>query len=204
MKIIGITGTTGSGKTTALQVLDQMGACIIDCDAVYHDLLQTCEPMLQEILEEFPDCAPAGQFDRKALGRIVFADPAKLQKLNDITNGYVFAAVHFQLDQAAAKGHPAAAIDAIGLMESGLSLLCHTTVAVTAPPEVRLQRLMAREGISAEYAQMRIDAQRSDEDFASLCRHNLVNDGTKEEFQRQCQALFTQLIQERSFHCERE
>ena len=83
MKIIGLTGTTGSGKTTALQVLEQMGACIIDCDAVYHDLLQTCEPMLQEILEEFPDCAPAGQFDRKALGRIVFADPAKLQKLNE-------------------------------------------------------------------------------------------------------------------------
>ena len=204
MKIIGITGGTGCGKTTALRVLEDMGACIIDCDAVYHNLLETCKPMLQEILETFPDCAVDGQFDRKALGRIVFADPLKLQKLNEITHGYIFANVHFQLDQAAAKGHPAAAIDAIALMESGLSLLCHTTVAITAPNEVRLTRLMARDQITAEYAQSRINAQRSNEDYASMCRHVLENNGTEEEFQRQCQALFTQLIQERSFHCERE
>lgn len=204
MKIIGITGGTGCGKTTALKVLEQMGACIIDCDAVYHELLQTCEPMLQEILEAFPDCAADGQFDRKALGRIVFADPAKLQKLNDITHGYIFANVHFRLDQAAAKGCVAAAIDAIGLMESGLSLLCHTSVAITAPEEKRLARLMARDNISEEYARSRIAAQRSNEDFASLCRHVLENNGTEEEFKRHCEALFTQLIQERSFHCERE
>ena len=204
MKVIGITGGTGCGKTTALQVLKAMGARIIDCDAVYHTLLETCEPMRQEIRETFPGCMVNGRFDRKALGSIVFADPDKLQKLNDITHGYVFAAVNFQLDQASADGCPAAAVDAIGLMESGLSLLCHTTVAGTAPLQARLQRLMARDGISEEYARSRIDAQRTNEDFASQCRHVLCNDGTKEEFERQCQALFTQLLHERSFHCERE
>ena len=155
MKIIGITGGTGCGKTTALHILQELGAYCIDCDAVYHDLLETCPELRAEIVEAFPACAPGGVFDRKELGKLVFADQAALQRLTEITNGYVFAKVSFLLDEAARKGYPAAAIDAIGLLESGLTLLCHTTVAITAPREARLARLLAREPISPAYAQAR-------------------------------------------------
>lgn len=204
MKIIGITGGTGCGKTTALHVLQELGAYCIDCDAVYHELLETCPALRAEIVEAFPACAPGGVFDRKELGKLVFADQAALQRLNEITNGYVFAKVSFLLDEAARKGYPAAAIDAIGLLESGLTLLCHTTVAITAPREARLARLLARESISPAYAQARIDAQRTDEEFSALCRHTLHNDSTQAAFEAACRQLFTELLHERSFHCERE
>ena len=180
MKIIGITGGTGCGKTTALHILQELGAYCIDCDAVYHELLETCPALRAEIVEAFPACAPGGVFDRKELGKLVFAN------------------------QAARQGYPAAAIDAIGLLESGLTLLCHTTVAITAPREARLARLLDRESISPAYAQARIDAQRTDEEFSALCRHTLHNDSTQAAFEAACRQLFTELLHERSFHCERE
>ena len=156
------------------------------------------------IRSAFPACAPGGVFDRKELGKLVFANQAALQRLTEITNGYVFAKVSFLLDEAARKEYPAAAIDAIGLLESGLTLLCHTTVAITAPQEARLARLLAREPISPAYAQARIDAQRTDEEFSALCRHTLHNDTTQAAFEAACRQLFTELLHERSFHCERE
>ena len=113
MKIIGITGGTGCGKTTALHILQELGAYCIDCDAVYHELLETCPALRAEIVEAFPACAPGGVFDRKELGKLVFANQAALQRLTEITNGYVFAKVSFLLDEAARKGYPAAAIDAL-------------------------------------------------------------------------------------------
>ena len=85
------------------------------------------------------------------------------------------------------------AIDAIGLFEGGLAPLCHTTVAVTAPLEQRIARLMARDGIDRAYAIARIQAQRSCEAFRALCDHTLHNDGTQEEFRQKCLAFFTDL-----------
>ena len=82
-----------------------------------------------------------------------------------------------------------AAIDAIGLFESGINELCQLTVAVTAPEAVRIRRLIARDGISEEYAKARIAAQPSPEEFAKLCDYVLVNDGTKAVFQEKCLAF---------------
>ena len=86
------------------------------------------------------------------------------------------------------KGH--IAIDAIGLFEGGLAELCDVTVAVTAPENCRVQRLMNREHISEEYAISRIHAQKTQADFAGTCDHTLVNDGTQAEFQEKCLAFF--------------
>jgi len=86
-----------------------------------------------------------------------------------------------------------AAIDAIGLFESGLNELCKLTVAVTAPVEARVQRLMARDGITEEYARSRINAQPTAEEFAAKCDHVLENDGTKADFRQKCLAFLTQI-----------
>ena len=85
-------------------------------------------------------------------------------------------------------------IDAIGLLESGLAALCDVTVAVTAPAEARIARLMAREGVSREYAAARIAAQRSDASFSAACDYTLENDGTQDEFRLKCQNLFETLL----------
>ncbi len=183
--IIGITGGTGCGKTTLLNVVRQKGGTVIDCDAVYHHLLETDASLLRSIEEAFPGTVEMGVLQRKKLGAIVFADPKALARLNGITH----TAVKQEVLRLLAQTTGPAAIDAIGLFESGLAELCHTTVAVTAPREARIARLMDRDGITAEYARSRIGAQPSDEDFAARCAHTLENNGTPKEFEAKCLAF---------------
>ena len=187
--IIGITGGTGCGKTTALNAVRQLGGVVLDCDQIYHQLLQTDRALLSAIDARFPGCVHDGVLDRKALGRIVFSDKAALADLNAITHRAVKDAVLLEL----AKKPPLAAIDAIGLFEGGLAELCDATVVVTAPEEVRISRLMQRDGISADYAKMRIQAQRPQSEFVALCDYSLENAGTQQQFQDQCLAFFRQL-----------
>ena len=197
MKVIGITGPTGAGKTTALRVLEKMGALILDCDVVYHDLTLSCVPMREELKEAFgPDIfGPDGALQRKALGAVVFDNPAALERLNAITHRYVAQAVRDSLVQAAREGRSAAAVDAIALMEGGLGELCDATVAVVASPETRVRRIMAREGIGEEYARLRVAAQKGQEYFEEQCDYVLRNDGDDPaELERQAWTLFDTII----------
>jgi dephospho-CoA kinase len=194
MVVIGITGGTGAGKTTALEVLRGIGAKVIDCDEVYHALLKENTVMKSELCERFGDVLSGDDIDRKKLGKAVFGDPQKLRELNEITHKYVVAEVKALLKEEATSCGFGAAIDAIALFESGLSDLCDYTVAVCAPKETRIERIMAREGISREYACARIDAQNSDEWFKSRCDYVLVNDGEEEEFKEKCIELFSELM----------
>ena len=183
--ILGITGGTGSGKTTLLKLLESKGFRILDCDVIYHRLLETDKALLAAIEENFPGTVTEGVLDRKKLGRLVFAEGDRLAKLNEITHGAVREEVIRLLE--ATPGN--AAIDAIGLFESGISRLCDLTVAVTAPEEVRVRRLMARDNISEEYARSRIGAQRSQAEFSALCDVTLENDGSREAFSEKCLAF---------------
>ena len=183
MTVIGITGGSGCGKTTLLKRIEALGGLCIDCDALYHRLLAEDGAMIGAILQRFPGVGSGGSIDRKKLGAIVFSDPAALQDLNRITHGRVKEKVAELLAESPAS---LAAIDAIGLFESGLDKLCSVTVAVTAPKEQRIARLMARDQISRDYAESRIAAQRRDEDFSQLCDHTLVNDSSAEEFEKKC------------------
>lgn len=183
--IIGITGISGSGKTTLLQLIGQLGGTVLDCDAIYHQLLQSDTHMLSAIEERFPGTVHSGVLDRKALGDLVFSDEQALADLNKITHKAVREKVISLL-----SAHPAlAAIDAIGLFEGGLAGLCDVTVAVTAPAEARVERLMTREGIDRAYAQKRIRAQKPDSWFREMCDHTLENDGTPEQFHEKCLAF---------------
>jgi dephospho-coA kinase len=178
--ILGITGGTGCGKTTLLQLIQQRGGLVLDCDEIYHQLLISDRALLEALHQRFPLAFSDGSFDRKKLGSIVFADARALSDLNAITHSAIRQEVERRLEDAP----PLAAIDAIGLFESGLNRLCDLTVAVTAPEEVRVQRLMQRDSISPEYARSRIAAQPSARWFAERCDAVLENNGTAEEFRK--------------------
>ena len=186
--IIGITGGSGCGKTTLLGCIAERGGMILDCDEIYHRLLQDDKNLLRSIENRFPGVVENGVLQRKRLGNIVFADEDALSDLNAITHAAVKSEVLRQL-QTAPK---LAAIDAIGLFEGDLAALCNVTVAVTAPVEDRVQRLMARDGIPEEYARKRIAAQRSNAEFSALCSHTLENDGDICAFRAKCLAFLAE------------
>jgi len=192
--VIGITGGTGCGKTTALLALEELGFHIIDCDALYHQLLETDAEMLRAINRQFPGVVEQGKLHRKRLGQQVFANEDALDRLNKTVWPYVNQSVAAVLQEQAPRP---CAIDAIGLLESGLGELCTHTVAITAPEAVRVARLMAREGISEEYARLRIGAQKSNEVFAAACGLTIENcDTCAADFQARCRTIFQTILKE--------
>ena len=188
--ILGITGGTGSGKTTLLKLVEELGGLVLDCDAVYHELLKTDKELLNAIEARFPGVIKDGILDRKALGNLVFSNEEALKDLNRITHGAVKKEVLSRLVNAPAL----VAIDAIGLFEGGLAELCDTTVAVTAPVEARIARLVARDGITPGYAEKRIRAQKEQDYFISKCDYHLENDADEAAFREKCLAFLHRKI----------
>ena len=189
MTVIGVTGPTGAGKTTLLQEVERLGGGVIDCDAVYHEMLERDTTLQDRLEKEFgPLRDGSDRIDRKKLGTIVFSDPERLETLNAIAWAAVTDRVSALLEEYRRQGRGLAAVDAIALLESPLRELCQLTVAVLAPPEVRVRRIMAREGISQNYAWARVKAQKPDGYFVENCDHVLVNDcETAEEFAQKAQ-----------------
>jgi L-threonylcarbamoyladenylate synthase len=194
LNVIGITGGTGSGKTTALNMLKDKGALILDCDEVYHELLLNNQEMLSEIENNFQGVIINGALDRKALGAIVFNDDRKLAILNSITHKYVDMELQRRLEDFAMSGGTLAAIDAIELFAGNQAKRCKKTVGILAKPEIRAKRIMSRDGISYEYAMLRIQAQHPDSYFENLCDYILRNDESSEEFKLKCSKLFEEIV----------
>lgn len=147
MTVIGHHRPTGAGKTTVLKEIEALGGAVIDCDAVYHEMLES-DRALQESLERAfgPLRDGQGAIDRKKLGALVFGDLAKLERLNAIAQRAVVQRTRQMVKENRSRGIGLTAIDAFALLESGLADLCTTTVAVLAPAEARVARIMARGG----------------------------------------------------------
>ena len=195
MTVIGITGGSGAGKSTALTVLADMGAHIFDCDTIYHELLETSAPMLGDLDQCFPGVVVDGRLRRKALGEIVFRDPEALAALCAITHKYVSQTLDERLALLAESGTTLVAIEAIALIESGIAARCDFTVGILAPAADRVQRIIDREGISAAYATARIESQKPDAFFREHCDAIIENQHTSPAaFAEVCRVLFERLL----------
>jgi len=193
--VLGITGGTGAGKTSALRAIESMGGKVLDSDAVYYELLASSREMRSALTAEFGSIFDAdGSLNRRKLGAIVFSDKEKLDRLNKIVFQYVRPELVRRMQAEPARLY---AIDAINLLESNLSALCDRTVAVTSPAELRVRRIMARDGIEESYARMRVSAQKTDDFYRDKCDCELENSAsTGEEFQRQAELFFEKLIEQ--------
>ena len=194
LTVIGITGPSGVGKTTALRELEALGALVLDCDAVYHELLAQDAALVKALGEAFPGTVRDGQLDRKALGRIVFSSPEKLALLNQISHAFVKRAVEARLRTYAMQGGRLAALDAVELISSGMSARCAATVGVLADREKRIERIMRRDGITREAAEARLRAQKPDSYYETACSHILFNNGDMDRFAADCHALFKEIL----------
>ena len=191
--IVGITGPTGAGKTSALRALEQLGGCVLDCDAIYHEMLRSDDGLRRALTDAFGSVFTAdGHLDRQKLGTLVFGDPQQLERLNTIIYTYLPRELERRM---AASPAPIIGIDAINLVESGLSKLCDRALAVLAPVEDRIRRIMARDGISEEYARLRVAAQKDDAFYRTHCTDILENTSpAPEAFQKTALLFFQRLL----------
>lgn len=192
--VLGLTGGTGAGKTSALNAIRELGGEIIDCDAVYHEMLDHDQEFRNTINASFPGVfGPDGKLNRQKLGQEVFAKKERLDKLNSIVFRFLIPELEKRME-----GIPDGlyAIDAINLIESGLDRLCDRTIAVTAPTELRVRRIMARDNITEQYARLRISAQKPDEFYRGKCDLELNNGAeTAEAFQQEAKLFFARLVE---------
>jgi len=193
--VIGLTGPTGAGKTSALRAIERLGGCVLDADAIYHEMLKTDLPLRTALTDAFGEVfLPDGSLDRQKLGTAVFGDAKELEKLNQIIYAHIPRELSRRMNATVA---PIIGIDAINLIEGGLDKLCDCTVAVLSPAQLRLGRIMARDGISEEYARLRIAAQKSDDFYREHCTYTLNNTcDSAAAFEEQAYVFFYGLLQE--------
>jgi len=198
MYIIGITGGTGAGKSTAVKALQTLGAGALDCDVIYHELLSDNAEMISEIAAQFSGVLINGEIDRRRLSEIVWNNPAALQELNNITHKYVNEEITRRITSYQSQGVQIVAIDAIALIESGQSEKCDVVVGVTAPAECRVSRIMSRDSLSREHALSRVNAQQPESFYKDNCDYILENNyDTEAEFEAKCVEFFNKMNKEK-------
>lgn len=195
MKILGLTGGSGTGKSAACTAFARLGCGVIDADATYRTLCDTCEPMLKEIQNVFGDVFSTDEkLDRKKLGAIVFADAQKLQQLNTITHPYIRQAARDAFAAYSKRGCLLCIYDAPVLFEGQMETLCDKTCAVLAARNTRIARIVARDAITEEYAALRIDAQKDDAFYRERCDYVVQNDADLDTLYTQVRKIYEDMV----------
>lgn len=191
-RLIGLTGRSGAGKSTAGDCARELGIPVLDCDALYRQMTSSPTDCLRAIGETFgEEAVRGGVLNRPVLREKVFSDRDELKKLNAITAHYMEQEIRrlLETDPAFCDGSEVL-LDAPTLFESGLDAICERVLCVTAPEEDCVRRICLRDGIAPSAARTRLSQQHTDAFFAAHCDVVLHNDGTEEEFRKRvCDAL---------------
>ncbi len=180
MKIIGITGGSGAGKTTITKYIKKLGAEILDADIVAREVVEPSKPALKEIEKEWGNVVENNVLNRRELAKIVFNDKSALHKLNTITHKYIIDEIKKRIEKSCA---PIFVIDAISLFESGLSDICDVTISVIAEKGIRLKRIMERDNLTKIEASDRINAQKDDEFYIKNADFVIYNNDDASDFE---------------------
>ncbi len=178
MKILGITGGMGSGKTTVAAYLRDKGAAVIDCDDLARKILVKGSKGLAEVEKEFGQTVfkNDGDLDRKELARIVFKDKEKLKKLDEITHKYIIEKIAAKINEFKKdKNVSLIVIDAAIPVKCGFIDVTDEVWTVIADKEKRIERVMERSNLTYKEAKDRIDSQIPDEAYTNIADKIIVN-----------------------------
>ena len=177
-KLVGLTGNIGSGKSTVGRLLAARGVPVLDADDLLREVQAPGSAGHAEIAAAWPDAVGAdGRIDRKRLGGIVFADPAARKRLEAITHPRIQELSRARAAALADAGHDLAIYEASLLVESGRHQECDALIVVTASPETRIARVIARDGVREDDVRARMRAQLPQEEKVRLATHVIDNDG---------------------------
>ena len=196
MKVIGLTGPTGAGKSCCGRFFEKKNIPTINADEVYHNLINGPSECVAELVEFFgvEILAPDGSVNRKALAKCVFGDVSatNIETLNRITHKYVHLETLRLLDQFRKPSFAAVIVDAPLLFEASFDKFCDFTVAILAPRELRRARIMKRDNLTPEEADRRLNAQKPDDYYSSRAQHILISDSTEETLCEKLKDIFVQ------------
>lgn len=190
VRIWGLTGNIGSGKSTVARLLAAGGVPVVDADQIARELVEPGRPALEEIALRFPAViGPGGTLERKALAARVFANPEELRALNAILHPRIAQESAARMAALADAGHPVAVYEAALIVENRLHLDLDGLIVVTAPAEAQLARLRLRDGMSEAEAKARIAAQLPEAEKTRLATVVIDNRGSKAELAAQVDRL---------------
>lgn len=195
IRIIGLTGPTGAGKSSVATVWQELGAYVVDTDRLARQVVLPDSPCLQKLVDAFGNTilSADGTLNRSALAKIAFSDAKAAATLNAITHPAILALTKAEIEVAAQKGYASAIVDAPLLFEAGFDTICHRVVAVIAPYERRKARIIARDRLTAEAAELRMTAQKQDDFY---CRGGVTviqNDADEDALRQRAKAVLADL-----------
>ncbi len=193
---MGLTGGIGSGKSAVSALLAARGAVVVDADRIARAVVEPGTPGLERVVAEFGRevLRPDGSLDRPELGRRVFSDPAALARLNAVVHPLVAERTAEEIAAAERAGAEVVVHDVPLLVENGLANRYDAVVVVAARPDTQLDRLVRLRGMSEADARARIAAQAPLSDKLALATHVVQNDGSREDLERQANALWRELL----------
>ena len=193
MKVIGLCGGSGSGKSTVCDFFAELGIKSINTDKLYHEIISTDSDCTKELVASFGNKVYANPgINRSALRDIVFSSPENLRHLNEITHKHILDGVRRRIESE--DNASGIIIDAPLLFESEFDKECDLTVCVVADEEVRVGRIVKRDGISIESARKRIASQIKDSDLIKRCNYHINNSSTESALKKQVHDLYTKLF----------
>jgi dephospho-CoA kinase len=198
MRVSGLTGNIGSGKSTVAAMLRDAGIPVLDADRISREVTAPGKPAYEAIVGAFGRkiLQQEGTIDRKRLGEIVFADASLRARLETITHPAILEAMKEALAGLSREGHRAAVVEATLIHESGRKGLFEAVISVTCDRETAISRLAARDGMPREDAEARLRAQMDPERKAGASEYVVDNSGDIESTRRQVERLARILLQQ--------